>query len=141
MTTEQKTNGKTPGYAVILSMLAIIGGVYAMIQPMTQRIDFLERQMQESKEEVNKKYDRLDNSLKREMLLLNDIQDGHVQCIHNELKEIVEWQKTHDEQYPPDWLCNKVDTLEEWVYRKNTEQEMFKILIEEIKKNIKEKVE
>lgn len=46
--TESKSNnenGSTKAFGGVLALVALIAGVYAMVQPMNQRIDFLERQI------------------------------------------------------------------------------------------------
>ena len=48
----ENDNSNAKAFGGVLVLLALIAGVYAMIEPMTQRIDFLERQMQSQKDEL-----------------------------------------------------------------------------------------
>ncbi len=43
---EKRNNGATAAVGAVLGLLALIAGVYAMVQPMNQRIDFVDQQME-----------------------------------------------------------------------------------------------
>ena len=45
LTKSNNGNGSTKAFAGVIGLMLVIAGVYAMIEPMNQRIDFLERQI------------------------------------------------------------------------------------------------
>jgi len=47
------SNSATRAVAGIIGLLLVVAGVYAMVEPMSQRIDFLEREVQRSRTELN----------------------------------------------------------------------------------------
>ncbi len=61
MSNEKNNNTGTKAFAGVLVILAVIAGVFAMVQPMTQRINQLERQINTLADHQN-----LDNTRERE---------------------------------------------------------------------------
>jgi len=50
---KSNSNGSTKAVAGVIGLLLVISGVYAMIEPMSQRIDFLEREIDRSKVKIS----------------------------------------------------------------------------------------
>jgi len=61
---------KTPGYASIVVFVAIIAGVYAMIEPMSQRITTLEQTLQNQEVECSKKIEDI-----RTQMIADDVRE------------------------------------------------------------------
>ena len=59
-----KTNSNGPkAFAGVVLIAAVIAGVYAMVEPMSQRIDFLERQLAKTESTLVRIDDRARDSL------------------------------------------------------------------------------
>ena len=52
------SNGNTKAFGGVLAIIAIIAGIYAMVEPMNQRIDFLERQLNSAAEKMTRDDER-----------------------------------------------------------------------------------
>lgn len=46
---EPSSNGPK-AFASVIALVAVIAGIYAMVEPMSQRVDFLERQLTETRQ-------------------------------------------------------------------------------------------
>ena len=106
-----KNNNGYKFFVSLVGLLALISGVYAMVQPMNQRIDSLSNEIQSLREdikesattkqmfiEVETQFDGIKlrvSSLEewqvwwnREMLSQNAVQNEKIQRLENEVKEI-----------------------------------------------------
>jgi len=58
MAKESNGNGGKTAFVILASLIAIIAGVYAMVEPMGQRIDFLERTVTNAIAHIDKHAER-----------------------------------------------------------------------------------
>lgn len=91
-----ENNNGSRAIQTVLTVLLVLGGVWAVFR------------MQQSQMSANN--DIIQHQIQSLQKQLETVEKRHTQDIAN----VMEWQKIHDEKYPPVWLVDKVKDLEDW---------------------------